>query len=302
MKTSIYSVDDYFFPYNDKNIPLNDMTEQIQWSSIACPPHAFYIARCSYPAGKRFAVHTHDFAEITLIESGGGKQVLNGTSCTLKPGDLFLIRPADKHAIEAGPHGLGIANLAFRAEHAIDLEERYLPKHFACFRSTARLPWSIHLDAGSFSQTAQLYRTLAGARRDPLELDRALLNLFAILRKPFGSMPLSRAPDWLHCACAEMQRPEHLAEGVPAFFRFAGRSKEHAARELRRHSGCTPTQFVRTLRLDHAAQLLCTSGKSVLEIALECGFESQGHFHSRFKARFKTTPLQYRKQNHAPML
>lgn len=277
------------------------MTELIQWSSLARPAQAFYVARCSYPAFKRFAVHTHDFAEITLIESGTGKQVINGISYTLKPGDLFLIRPSDKHAIDAGPKGLRIANLAFRAEHAIALEERYLPKHFSCFRSIAKLPWSIHLDANSFAQTIQLYRTLAGALRDSLELDRALLNLFAILRKPFGDLSLSQAPDWLRCACAEMQRPEHLAEGVPAFFRFAGRSKEHTARELRKYSGCTPTQFVRQLKLDHAAQLLCTTDKSVLDIALECGFESQGHFHSRFKTRFKATPLQYRKQNQTPI-
>jgi AraC family transcriptional regulator, dual regulator of chb operon len=278
------------------------MSKQISWNSITESTHTFYVGRYRFAAAKRFAAHTHDFAEITLIESGDGKQIINGTDYTLKPGDLFFIRPADRHSIEAGPNGLGVANFAFRAEHAVEIEQRYLPNHFQCFRSTADEPLSIHLDADSFAQAVLLYRTLAGATRDVLELDRALLNFFAILRKPFGDLPLVRAPDWLRCACAEMQRPAHLAEGVQALFRFAGRSKEHTARELRRHSGCTPTQFVRHLRLNHAAQLLCTTDKSVLDIALECGFDSQGHFHTGFKERFYTTPLKYRKQNRAPML
>jgi AraC family cel operon transcriptional repressor len=98
-----------------------------------------------------------------------------------------------------------------------------------------------------------------------------------------------------------MHRLAHLAEGVPALVRFAGRSPEHTARELRKYSGCTPTEFVNRLRIDHAARLLCTTDKSVLEIALDCGFENQGHFHRCFKTRFETTPLTYRKQNHAPI-
>ncbi len=275
--------------------------KKLPWQSIALPGHAFYLARCEYPAAKRFAMHTHDFAEINLIESGGGRQVINGTAFTLKPGDLFLIRPADSHSIEAGQHGLGLANLAFPLEHAIDLENRYLPDRLRYFRSDEKLPWSTHLDAESFAQTSNLYSSLAGSVRDRLELDRAIMNLFAILRRPFSDMPLDHAPIWLRCACAEMHRPAHLAEGVPALVRFAGRSPEHTARELRKHSGCTPTEFVNRLRLDHAARLLCTTDKNVLETALECGFENQGHFHCCFKARFGTTPLKYRKQNHAPI-
>ena len=277
------------------------MMKKLLWKSIALPDHAFYLARGEYPPTKRFAMHTHDFAEINLIESGGGRQVINGTAFTLKPGDLFLIRPTDQHSIEAGRHGLGLANLAFPLDHATDLEERYLPNSLHYFSSGETFPWSAHLDAESFAQAATLFSNLAGAARDRFELDRAIMNLFAILRKPFSDLPLGHAPDWLRCACAEMHRPAHLAEGVPALVRFAGRSPEHTARELRKYSGYTPTEFVNRLRIDHAARLLCTTDRSVLEIALDCGFENQGHFHRCFKTRFETTPLTYRKQNHAPV-
>ncbi|RKX42225.1 MAG: hypothetical protein DRP64_10205 [Verrucomicrobia bacterium] len=45
-------------------------------------------------------MHTHDFAEINLIESGGGRQVINGSTFILELGDLFLIRPTDRHSIQ----------------------------------------------------------------------------------------------------------------------------------------------------------------------------------------------------------
>ncbi|RKX46300.1 MAG: hypothetical protein DRP64_03380 [Verrucomicrobia bacterium] len=60
---------------------------------------------------------------------------------------------------------------------------------------------------------------------------------------------------------------------------------------MRKHSGITPAEFINRLRIDHTARLLCTTDKSILEIALECDFENQGHFHRCFKARYGTTPL-----------
>ena len=263
-----------------------------------CP---FHLARCEYPSTNRFPSHTHDFAEITWIESGTGKQIINGSVYLLKQGDLFFIRPADFHSFEAGTDGLTLINLAFPADIVTELERRYFPNTSCYFQTQEKFPWSTHLDAESFTQVAKLFSTLAGTVRDRLELDRALLTLFSIVRRPFMNLPFEDAPDWLRCACAEMQRPAHLAEGIPALIRFAGRSPEHTSRELRKYSGITPTEFINRLRLDHAARLLCTSGHSILETALECGFENQGHFHRCFKTRFGTTPLKYRKQNLAPV-
>lgn len=274
--------------------------KKMSWQTTAPQGTPFFLARYDYIPARETALHSHDFAEVMLIESGAGHQRINGTTYHLKPGDLFLIRPADSHAIKAGPKGLSLTNLAFPATLVLDIEARCFPTRHRYFLLNDEQPWSTHLDADSFAQTSALLNRLAGSVRDRFELERTLMNLFAILRKPFSDLPLGRAPDWLRCACAEMHRPAHLAEGTAALIRFAGRSAEHTARELKKHSGCTLTEFVNRLRLDYAAQLLCTTGKTVLEIALDCGFENQGYFHRRFKKRFGTTPLRYRMQNRLP--
>ena len=259
---------------------------------------AFLFVRHRFPPKAQSLLHTHDCSEITLIESGEGRQTINGTALALKPGDLFLIRPTDGHSIEASKHGLVLANLAFPPNHAIELENRYLPDSRRFFRSNEKLPWSTHLDAEPYTEVENLFTHLDGAEHNRFELERALMNLFAILQKPFSDLPFEHAPNWLRHACAEIHRPVHLAEGLPALLRFAGRSPGHTAHELRKHAGCTPSEFINRLRIDHAARLLRSTDKSVLETALECGFENQGYFHRCFKARFGTTPLAYRKKHH----
>lgn len=260
---------------------------------------AFLLVRHEFPPKRKALLHTHDCAEITLVDSGEGRQTINGSVLALKPGDLFLIRPTDCHSFAAGKHGLVLINLAFPTSHALELENRYLPDDLRYFRSTEELPWSTHLDAGPYAEVESLFTHLDGAVHNRFELERALINLFAILQKPFSDLPLFHAPNWLRHACAEMHQPTLLAEGLPALLRLAGRSPGHTARELRKHSGCTPTEFINRLRIEHAARLLRSTDKSVLETALDCGFENQGYFHRCFKARFGTTPLAYRKKHHS---
>jgi DNA-binding response OmpR family regulator/nitrogen-specific signal transduction histidine kinase len=58
-------------------------------------------------------------------------------------------------------------------------------------------------------------------------------------------------------------------------------------------TGKTPIEFVRSIRLKRAAQLLEKSGMSVAEIAYEVGFNNPKNFTKAFKEEFKVLPSQY---------
>jgi signal transduction histidine kinase/ligand-binding sensor domain-containing protein/DNA-binding NarL/FixJ family response regulator len=58
-------------------------------------------------------------------------------------------------------------------------------------------------------------------------------------------------------------------------------------------TGKTPIEFIRSVRLKRAAQLLEKSGMSVAEIAYEVGFNSPKNFAKLFKEEFKVLPSQY---------
>jgi AraC family transcriptional regulator len=74
-----------------------------------------------------------------------------------------------------------------------------------------------------------------------------------------------------------------------------GQSPFHAHRTLRAVLGETPKQFTLRLRVDRAAAELIRSPASILEIALDCGFESHEAFCRAFRRRFGRSPSDYRK-------
>lgn len=64
-------------------------------------------------------------------------------------------------------------------------------------------------------------------------------------------------------------------------------------RKLQGITGQTPKEFIRTIRLKRAAQLLQESGLSVAEVADRTGFATSRHFAKQFKDIFGVLPSQY---------
>ncbi len=74
----------------------------------------------------------------------------------------------------------------------------------------------------------------------------------------------------------------------------AGLSVFHLHRVFSAVTGETPKQFTLRLRLARAAAMLLTTGDSVLDVALACGFQSHEVFCRAFRKRFSMTPSAYR--------
>lgn len=73
------------------------------------------------------------------------------------------------------------------------------------------------------------------------------------------------------------------------------RSPSHFARQFRAEMGVPPYQYLVSLRLDKAQDLLERTRLSIAEIAFECGFSHQEHLTRLFRRRYETTPAAYRK-------
>ncbi|MBJ7536363.1 AraC family transcriptional regulator [Marinomonas transparens] len=61
-------------------------------------------------------------------------------------------------------------------------------------------------------------------------------------------------------------------------------------------TGLTVAQYVRELRLSKAAELLLQNESRHLDIALECGFESEISFSRAFRQMFQCSPREYRQR------
>lgn len=54
--------------------------------------------------------------------------------------------------------------------------------------------------------------------------------------------------------------------------------------------------------MKEVARQLRTTNLSIHEITQEMGFSNKTHFYQKFAEIYRTTPVQYRKQNHIPAL
>lgn len=94
------------------------------------------------------------------------------------------------------------------------------------------------------------------------------------------------------------QIEKHLSDSslcVKKLLRLIGMSRTDLHRKLSRATGMSATQYVRHIRLQHAAILLKEQPHwSIYQIALEVGFESQSYFTKKFKEHFGICPMAFR--------
>jgi AraC family transcriptional regulator len=85
---------------------------------------------------------------------------------------------------------------------------------------------------------------------------------------------------------------EHLSEELSrdSLARVAGMSPWHFSRMFATSMDCPPMEYLNRLRVERAAALLKTGGKTVLQVALDVGFCDSGQLRVHFKRRYKVSP------------
>lgn len=74
-----------------------------------------------------------------------------------------------------------------------------------------------------------------------------------------------------------------------------GVSQNHLIQLFHKKYKITPVKYLNQLRIEKALHLLATTDKSIMNIALLCGFQSLSNFYDSFKRQVGITPKEYRK-------
>lgn len=246
--------------------------------------------------------HVHDFYEIFLITDGTVCHIANGHKQVLREGALVFIRPDDCHSYERHEgREVELLNINFRRS-LMDRAFGYLGEEFGPDRLTMpALPPARTLtpqDTAWILRQFERIPTADAGHADEIRLS-ARAFLIDVLARYFGPAALTRhpeAPAWLNDLLDGMRKREHFAEGISAFYRLAPYSAEHVCREMKKHLGMTPTEWVNEQRVAHAAYLLRHGESDILDISLDCGFGSLSYFYKIFALRYASTPAQYRKK------
>lgn len=125
-----------------------------------------------------------------------------------------------------------------------------------------------------------------------------LIDWHDIGQQPFASLARSRQVDDAVIARCQAWIAEHYHEPAPvtAMVRLSGLAERSFKRRFEQATGMSPLEYVHTLRLEEAKQMLEATEAPVEAIAQEVGYEDAGFFSRLFRRHVQLTPAQYRRR------
>jgi AraC family cel operon transcriptional repressor len=251
--------------------------------------------------------HCHDFYELFLVVNGRIQHVVNQKKQQLAAGALTFIRPNDiHHFCRVSNNDCQLINLSF-AQNTMEDLLNYLGAGFQTKLLTAPLPPTMTLPLPIKNQVQEKLEDLKRIPLHDKQKARTALRilLFDLLTHYLTSerpQPIEGSPEWFNKLCRELQKPEHFVGGVETAYLLAEVTPEHMARTFQKYTNKTLTQYINEQRLNYAANLLLHTDRTILEIALDVGFDSLSHFYHLFKDRFGGSPAQFRKANQRSLI
>jgi transcriptional regulator GlxA family with amidase domain len=125
-----------------------------------------------------------------------------------------------------------------------------------------------------------------------------LIDLHDAGQQPFAMLSRSRqATDAIIADCQTWLAHHYDEPGpVATMARRSGLSERSFARRFTRATGMSPMEYVHTLRLEEAKQILETTAQPVEAVANMVGYEDSSFFGRLFRRQVGLTPLQYRRR------
>ena len=247
--------------------------------------------------------HTHDFFEIFLILNGSVVHCVNGKKQLLDKNSLVFIRDKDVHYYEQN-EGLDcqFINLSFYKK-VIDSLFEYLGDGFSKDNQlTPEKPPVAVLtkpEAHYIQNRLQRLNLMPNSKKNLIKAEvRALLaELFSRYMQDDQVLYSRDQPDWLGSLCSAMNEKDNFIEGVPALLRISNKTHPYLCKIFKQYLNTTPIDYINSLRLSYAENLLLNTDMSILDVCLEAGFGNLSYFYERFRKQFNTTPYKFRKEN-----
>src|SRR5690606_5627885 len=125
-----------------------------------------------------------------------------------------------------------------------------------------------------------------------------LIDWHHVGQQPFARLARTRQVDDAVMARCQTWIAAHYEEPAPvrSLVRLSGLAERTFKRRFRSATGMSPLEYVHTLRLEEAKQMLEAGDEPVEAIARAVGYEDPGYFARLFKRNVSLTPAQYRKR------
>lgn len=244
--------------------------------------HSFVFAsmRATWEAGE-IPLHAHDNAYFMFVLSG--KYITDASPSTCGPLDLIFNPPGTVHR----------DRFASRAGNffTISVDPKLTPI-VLCAYPRPRLVRGDCALAAVHEARGVLHRYSASEDFTLEALGLELTGLAALL----SDWPDSRAPQWL------LRARDYIRDCCTTPFTVAQLAAQseihpvHLARAFRQYFRCSPGDYLRRCRIEHARHLLRTSDTPLAHLAQALGYCDQAQFTKAFQRATGFAPGQFRRQ------
>lgn len=246
--------------------------------------------------------HYHEAYELTYFESGEGTRFVGDRIQQFQKGDLVLLGANLPHYWHTRGNSSGWSvqwNLP-PTHHFWGLPETEELSRF--FKSAAR---GVRFQGNA----AQSISTLLPMLADTQGLDRfgLLLRILAcatsapagehdfISKNSFSLSAVSRHQSSMQAAIRFLLENYRNQMRLSEVLKVAGMSRSTFARQFKKHSGKTLSEFLQHIRLDAACRELARTDNHIVDVAFGNGFTQVSFFNRLFRRSLKHSPSEYRR-------
>ncbi len=246
-------------------------------------------------------LHYHDYYEVFLTETDGIVHVINGSEEVLPTGSLVFVRPQDTHKLYFESDFCYI-NFNFSADIFARLME-YLGDD--TLRRNLLEPVNSPVAVLNEKEREKLHEKIRRVgllqelddKDGALYMRRTLLDILITYFAEVAGEEENGVPAWLQYTLREMQKPANFEKGLPRMVEISGKTLTHLGRSMQKYKGMKPTEYINRTRVQYVASMLVHSDMTILDIALESGFQSEAHFYKLFAEYMGMSPKQYRERH-----
>lgn len=256
--------------------------------------HLYENQRDDMPATHVFSSHNnhcfphfHSSIELVYVHSGELVAMLDGETFTVQEGQMLLVSSYTVHTYRTETQN-DVTVIIIPMSVVPSLHKAMRDNVFSCSvydtRANAHLhallplvcnDWcALHPETQRGLSYALLGMLISGAGLSPRSADSKSLGVIK---------------DVLIYLQSNYQLPLSLETLSQQF----GYSKSRFSHLFNETLGCSPGAFINSLRCQHAARAMIESEQTLLEIAMNAGFECPRTFYRAFKQYYGLTPTQY---------
>lgn len=235
-----------------------------------------------------YAAHLHQYAELMVVCEGEIEVTVCGITEIARAGDFVLIFPLQPHGYRT-PDFSRVWNSVFSASLLFD----FLQAHRG--QGGGHAVFTVPEVPARYFRRTLIDPSAEGSIPDLYRIKSCLYAAAAAYPTPAVSAPAARETDFIAAVFSYLE--EHFREnlGLQELADALGYNANYLSHRLHRCFHMNFRSLLNSFRLEHAKYLLRTGSATVLEIALECGFENERSFYRAFLREIDMSPGEYRR-------